>query len=148
MIEEEYKDEMYFYNDSPSPKWEVAYCIDCTKTMSNCEGGNWLSSCSGVIFDAAKNSFGFCGTPDHATKRLCYYHNAYKCVTCGTLMCGGDCTNIAGIEDTCSSRKCSTCGIKGCQRCVPMISFKGVYDSYPPQYVGQVWKCHNNPNCI
>ena len=69
------------------------------------------------------------------------------CQTCKTTFCGESCTNVVNKEDMCQGRKCSTCSRDGCPQCIPMISWTSCDDTEPPDYYGQVWKCHNNPDC-
>ena len=136
-IDNEYKDEMYFYDT----KQDKAYCRECCiKNMSKCCKGSMHMICAGVIFENASKSYITC--LNH--RKLCL-DTHQLCPNCNIGMCGSSCTNVVNKRDLCRPRKCGLCNRNGCPNCVPMISYKQCRKKNPPSYSGQVWKCH--PKC-
>ena len=135
----------YYYDTNSAG--ERVYCEDCVKSIKRCnETGFSLECDEGVIFEKASNSYINCGCTTY-TKRLCLNGNHGKCENCDLSFCGEDCSNILNKRDLCDPRECSNCGRNGCPQCVPMVSYESCMKCDPPEYDGQVWKCHNNSKC-
>ena len=137
---------LYYYDTTSDG--ERVYCENCVRSIKRCNDAGFSMRCdkNGVVFEKASNSYINCACTQY-TKRLCLSGNHKKCENCDLAFCWEDCRNVLGKQDLCESRQCSNCGRNGCPQCVPMISYTACMKCDPPEYDGQEWKCHNNPEC-
>eukprot|EP01084_Bolivina_argentea_P151449 264330_1 len=136
-IPPQYSNNIFYFN----PKDNITYCHDCSTSIKACNEGGFSRICVGILFAKVSDSYHACA----CKKRMCNMH--HFCDNCNLAFCGESVTNIENCEDLCCGRACSTCGRGGCPMCVPMVDYDECMECDPPMYDGQVFKCHNNPNC-